>query len=146
MKEYWKYIENDASAMKRFFEAVVSSVEGMKYSEPDAYWKAYLTIHESIFGKHFNETLAKKAVAEMENVDGTDGEYWTLQQTTQVMNSNNLKYNPYDFYYVMNMLHSDFSKILGDDVKTYTEMTRAYIDDPDAEDSKVYCIWKARFM
>ena len=132
--------------MKSFFNAVVSSIEEMKYSEPKAYWKAYLTIHESIFGKHFNDTLAKKVVSEMENVDGTYGEHWSIQQTDSILTSQALKYNKYDFYYVMNMLHSDFSKVLGDDSKLYLEMAKAYIDDPDADDTKVYCIWKSRFM
>ena len=67
LKEYWSFIENDSSAMKRFFNAVVSSVEQMKYSEPDAYWKAFLTIHESIFGKHFNEDLANLNLSNLSN-------------------------------------------------------------------------------
>lgn len=145
-KELWQAIEGNPTLQKQFYDAVMKSVGEMRYSNQDAYIKAMLMMHESVFGKHFSENLAKHAVAEMENVDGSRGEHWTLAQTNQLLTSQNLKYNKYDFYYLLNMLHSDFSKILGEDSKTYLNMAKAYIDDPDAKDSKVYCIWKSRYM
>ena len=146
LKDYWKYVENDKAVMKRFYDAVVESVEEMKVFDEKAYWTAFYTIRESIFGKHFDEELAKWAVSEMHNVDGSKGEHWNMAQTNQLLSSQGLKYNKYDFYYVMNMLHSDFSKVLGEDSKIYLEMAKAYISDPDADDTKVYCAWKARYM
>lgn len=92
---------------------------------------------------HFDEHLAKKAVAEMENVDGSSGEHWTLEDTTKVMEQNGIKANKYDWYYLMNMLHSDYSKIWGDDVAQYVKFAKAYIEDPDAGEGKVFCLWKA---
>lgn len=92
---------------------------------------------------HFDEQLAKKAVAAMENVDGTNGEHWTLEDTTKIMEQNGIKANKYDWYYLMNMLHSDYSKIWGDDVAQYVKFAKAYIEDPDAGEGKVFCLWKA---
>lgn len=132
--------------MKKFFTAVVDAVEDMKDKDKYAYYKSYFTIHESIFGKHFNEELAKKAVSEMDNVDGTKGEHWNLQQTNSLATSAGAIYDKYDFYYVMNMLYSDFSDVLGNDANMYLKMTKAYLDDPDAKKEKAYCLWKARFF
>lgn len=129
-KELWQAMEGNPTLQKQFYEAVMKSVGEMRYSNQDAYIKAMLMLHESVFGKHFNENLSKHAVAEMDNVDGTKGEHWTLAQTTQLLNSNNLKYNKYDWYYLLNMLHSDFSKILGEDTKLYLNMAKAYQSRP----------------
>ncbi len=144
--EYWQALENNPVLQKQFFDAVMKSIGEMRYNNKDAYVKAMLIVHESIFGKHFNETLAKKAVEEMDNVDGSKGEHWTLAQTNQLLTAQKLNFNKYDFYYLMNMLHSDFSKVLGEDSKIYLSMAKAYIDDPDAKGTKVYCIWKSRYM
>lgn len=92
---------------------------------------------------HFDEHLAKKAVAEMENVDGSSGEHWTIEETTRVMEQNGIKVNKYDWYYLMNMLHSDYSNIWGEDVAQYVKFGKAYINDPDAGEGKVFCLWKA---
>lgn len=146
MTNYWLAIKDDPEKMKSFYDEVIESVEEMKSTNPKAYKKAMLEIHESIFGEHFDEDMALKAVAGMKNVDGTTGEHWTLEQTTSVLKQHDLGYNPYDFYYLMNMLYSDFSNVLGTDVGIYLKMAMAYIDDPDAEEGKVFEIWESRYM
>lgn len=148
MEKYWKYLQGNEQTMKRFFMAVIEAVEDMKERDEEAYYKSFFTIHESIFGKHFNEDLAKKAVSEMENVDGTTGEHWSMQQTNSLLASQNLDYNKCDFYYVVNMLYSDFSNVLGNDASMYLKMAKAYMDDPDAceGEGKAYCLWKSRFF
>ena len=146
MEEYWKYLQGNEKLMKSFFIAVIDAIKDMKEKDKYAYYKSYFTVHESIFGKHFSEEMAKTAVNEMINVDGTTGEHWNLQQTNSLLSSNNLTCNKYDFYYVMNMLYSDFSGIVGNDANIYLKMAKAYIDDPDASEGKVYCLWKIRFF
>jgi hypothetical protein len=146
MEEYWKYIKGNEQIMKNFFMAVIEAIEDMKKRDKFAYYSSYFTVHESIFGKHFNEELAKKAVSEMKNADGTIGEHWTLQQTSSLESSNGVSYDKYDFYYVMNMLYSDFCEVIGNDASTYFKLAKAYMDDPDASKDKAYCLWKARFF
>ena len=46
----------------------------------------------------------------------------------------------------MNMLYSDFTGVVGNDANIYLKMAKAYIDDPDASEGKVYCLWKIRFF
>lgn len=146
MQEYWKYLQGNEELMKKFFMAVSEAIEDMKDKDEYAYYKSYFTVHESIFGKHFNEELAKRAVSEMVNADGTKGEHWTIQQTNSLATTNGVTYDKYDFYYVMNMLYSDFSGVVGNDVNTYFKIAKAYIDDPDASEGKAFCLWKARFF
>ena len=146
MENLWKYLQGNEQLMKNFYDAVMNSIKDMEKGDKKAYYSAYLTVHESIFGKHFSEELAKKAVSKMENTDGTMGEHWTLQQTNSLLSSNGENYNKYDFYYVLNMLYSDFAGVIGNESGTYFKMAKAYLDDPDASSNKAYCLWKARFF
>lgn len=79
----------------------------------------------------------------MKNVDGTAGEHWTLEETTRVMDQNGIKANKYDWYYLLNMLHSDYSHLWGEDVAQYVKFAKAYINDPDAGTGKVFYLWRA---
>ena len=146
MEEYWKYLQGNEQTTKNFFMAVVEAIEDMKERDKDAYYKSYFTVHESIFGKHFSEELVKRAVSKMVNADGTSGEHWSMQQTSALASSNGVNANKYDFYYVMNMLYSDYCEVIGGDANTYLKMAKAYLDDPDASKDKAYCLWKARFF
>ena len=49
-------------------------------------------------------------------------------------------------HYLMNMLYSDFEGVLGDNADLYLKMACAYIDDPDADEGKVFRIWKSRYV
>ena len=91
------------------------------------------------------EELAKKAVAKMKNVDGTCGEHWTYEQTSQLADQQGIRCKA-DWYYVMNMLHSDFAEILGSDTNNYVRMAKAYINDPDASEGKVLDAWLAQML
>lgn len=78
----------------------------------------------------------------MKNVDGTHGAYWTYEQTSQLADQHGIECKG-DFYYVMNMLHSDFVEVLGNDTSNYVRMAKAYMCDPDAAESKVFDLWIA---
>lgn len=51
--------------------------------------------------------------------------------------------NKYDWYYLLNMLHSDYSHLWGEDVAQYVKFAKAYINDPDAGTGKVFYLWRA---
>jgi hypothetical protein len=87
---------------------------------------------------HFDEKLAKKAVARMKNVDGSTGEHWTWEQTTSVANQYGIKCYG-DWYYSLNMLWSDLSNVMGSDANTYAKMAKAmYFDDVDMVEGKLF--------
>lgn len=100
-------------------------------------------LHCVAYGPHFDEHLAKKAVAGMKNVDGTCGEHWTYEQTSQLADQQGITQKA-DWYYVMNMLYSDYSEIYGSDINMYIRVAKAYMRDPDAPEGKVFDLWLAQ--
>lgn len=62
-----------------------------------------------------------------------------------LLDGNRLTINEWDFYYLMNMLYSDYQEILGSDATNYVKMALAYVNDPDVDKGKVFRIWKSRF-
>lgn len=51
--------------------------------------KAYEMEH----GPHFDEEMARKAVSKMENVDGSRGPHWSLEETTTLANQHGINLN-----------------------------------------------------
>ena len=47
----------------------------------------------------------------MQNVDGTTGPHWTLEQTNQIMTQRGINCDPYQWWVAMNMVYSDYSKV-----------------------------------
>lgn len=79
----------------------------------------------------------------MKNVDGTCGEHWTYEQTSQLADQQGITQKT-DWYYVMNMLYSDYSEIYGSDINMYIRVAKAYMRDPDAPEGKVFDLWLAQ--
>lgn len=77
----------------------------------------------------------------MKYVDGTEGEHWDHEQTTNVARNNGIKfdtYNSWDWYYVMNMLYSDMCKIFGKDAGAYAKAAEAWLEDEDVAEGKAF--------
>lgn len=74
--------------------------------------KAYEMEH----GPHFNEEHARKAVMKMENEDGTRGPHWSLEETSALASQYGIslsgKFNRYDWFVALNMVYSDYYKVL----------------------------------
>lgn len=114
--------------------------------------KRKLELHEQMYGPHFNERCALKAVALMENEDGTIGQHWSLSETTTIaaqfgINLSTYKYNKYDWYVALNMIYSDYYKAIrsicnSDNVKYFVEFAKAWIDDKDIDDGKMWYYYK----
>ena len=47
-------------------------------------------------------------------------------------------FNAWDWYYVMNMLYSDFYPIIGTDTAMYIKMAKLWIMDKDVEQGKAW--------
>lgn len=91
---------------------------------------------ESVRAENYRNT----AVSKMKNVDGTIGEHWSMEQTNTIATQHGIDHKA-DFYYTINMLYSDFSKVLGSDSSTYVKLAKAYMLDPDADEGKVFNLW-----
>ena len=111
----------------------------LKLEDYNAYNNLKEKIYISLNGYHFNEELLKEATYCMKNDDDTEAPKWALEQTNSVAKSSNFKfdkYNEYDYNYVMNMLYSDYCKVLGDNYTSYAKMTDKFLNDKDAPEGK----------
>lgn len=104
--------------------------------------KAYEMEH----GPHFNEEHARKAVMKMENEDGTRGPHWSIEETTTLASQYGIsltgKYNRYDWYVALNMVYSDYYRVImnitgSNNTKHYVEFAKAWLNDKDIDEGKM---------
>lgn len=84
---------------------------------------------------HFTEESAKYAVAHMDNEDGTVGEHWNYITTSDVLRSKSLMFRQPDWYYVLNMMYSDYYDEEMDD-SYYIDLAIDFLKDKDAPEGK----------
>ena len=93
-----------------------------------------------------SEQAAKKWVSNMENADGTRGPHWTMDKTDEVRKQFSLSCDPLQFWVTMNMMYSDYCRVaekLGvNTVEFYVCMTKAFLEDPDAQPDKLARYWE----
>lgn len=114
--------------------------------------KSKLEQHEHSYGPHFNEECAHKAVKKMENEDGSKGPKWSLEEAERVaaqygVNLHGGKFNKYDWFVALNMIRSDFYRAVinmtgNDNVKHFVELTKAWLNDKDIEEGKMWFYFK----
>lgn len=122
-----------------FIDLAMKMLNVVKRYDEDMFNCLVLKLHVKLYGYHFSEHMAKHAVHAMKNYDGTTGEYWTIEQTTNLLNQQGLRINKYDWYYVLNMLHSDAGEVFRSDTNLYIKYAMAvYFKDVDSDDSKVF--------
>lgn len=84
---------------------------------------------------------AQMWVRGMHNADGSTGEHWSYDQTTQLMRQKGIDCDPAEFYAAINMLWSDYgmvAKKTGQDNADYwAEMAKAFLSDKDANPDKL---------
>ncbi|PWM78692.1 MAG: hypothetical protein DBY32_04215 [Phascolarctobacterium sp.] len=139
-KEFIKAVSGNAEKEEELKEIVCDAVEKIKHYCPEEFWATVYKMHCVAYGPHFDEKLARMAVGKMRNVDGSAGEHWTIEQTSQIADQYGIVHKA-DWYYVMNMLYSDFAQVIGNDSNTYAKMAKAYMQDPDAPEGKVLNLW-----
>lgn len=105
--------------------------------------KAYEMEH----GPHFNEEHARKTAMKMENEDGTRGPHWSLEETSALASQYGIslsgKFNRYDWFVALNMVYSDYYKVLlnitgSNNIKHYIEFAKAWLNDKDIDEGKMW--------
>lgn len=143
LKEYMSKVASEPIKRQELEEVICDAIEKLQKHCPEMFWETAYKLHCIVYGPHFDEYLAKKAVGKMKNVDGTLGEHWSMEQTNAIADQHDIEHKC-DFYYVMNMLYSDFYNVLGNDAGTYARMSKAYMCDPDAPEGKPFEVWLAQ--
>lgn len=113
----------------------------LELAHPHYYWGVIHELHELINGPHFDETMAYWAVSQMKNEDGTEGEHWSVEETTSVASSEGIsltKFNKWDWYYTLNMIYSDYYNVVGTSTNMYIQLAKAWIMDKDAVEGKAF--------
>ena len=90
---------------------------------------------------NFGEEEAREWVAQM-----SPAARWTMEQTTAVMQARGYNHRPCEFWAVMNMLASDYGKVMAkynaDKPEVWADMADAWITDPDARPHKTGLYWR----
>lgn len=142
-KEYLAAVAGNPEKEEKIKEIACEAIEKIKMYCPEEFWATVYKLHCVAYGPHFDEKLAKMAVAKMRNVDGTTGEHWSMEQANSLADQYGVKHKA-DWYYTMNMLYSDFSQVIGSDAGSYAKLAKAYMQDPDAPEGKVLNSWLAQ--
>ena len=140
-----KNTPNSKEVMTEWQDIIIRLMNELKGMNPNVYQRFYDKFYRSVFGDHFSEELAMKAVMNMENIDGSKGEHWTIEQTTSVAKQYGVvfgTFNKYDWYYVLNMMYSDYYKLFNSSTDTYVKLAKAWLEDPDVEEGKAYRYYK----
>lgn len=135
LKEKFEYLEEHP-------EKMVIALEELSEDYPH---KVEIAVNMAIQGKHLSEEILEKAIEGMDFVDDTSP--WTLTQTNEVAKSigidfDDVKYNQYDFNFMMNWYLSDMAEIWGSDATKYGKYARFMLEnDPDNEnpEERAYC-------
>ena len=131
-KELLKYATDE-----QLREFVKDSLTMIKETNHDLYEELELHLYKEMYGCHFNEWMLNKATKGMLNEDGTTGPHWSLEQTNSVAKQYGItfnNYNEYDWNYVMNLIYSDFYKVIPTDIQSYVKFAKAFIEDKDVVD------------
>lgn len=127
-----KIIENGKHTDMEYLEYLLDDfVHELKAENYTKYKSLELDLYKMAYGEHLNEELALEWVSEMENKDGTRGQHWSVDQTSQYAG----EFNKWDWYAVMNMMYSDYYNQKFD-TNTYIELAKDWLKDKDVGDSK----------
>lgn len=117
--------------MKCLEKMLVSMIDDLKISDKDEYKAVEYKLYNMVYGDHLSEDIAKTWVSRMDNKDGSKGEHWSIDQTSQYAENR----DKYDFYAVLNMMYSDYFNPRFDN-SVYVQMAKDWIDDEDVPQGK----------
>ncbi len=84
---------------------------------------------------HFDRETAEYVVCKMKNADGTTGEHWDYDTAKKVMHENGYTFECGDWYYVLNMMYSDYHCAEKTD-EYYIKLACQFLSDVDAPKGK----------
>lgn len=126
--------DGSIESMEKLTHKIDHFVEEVREHEPELVNK-FLTKVDLLLNPHFTRESAQLAVSEMKNKDGSTGAHWPYETTEKVLYSQHLDYDESDWYYVLNMIYSDYYKSgRSDDV--YIELAKDFLSDADAPEGK----------
>lgn len=135
-----KYIdEASEDDMHKLTHKMDSFIEEVREYHPEIVDNFLMKV-DLILNPNFTKETAEYAVSKMKNKDGSIGEHWDYDTTTKVLNNKKYDFKPCDWYYVLNMIYSDYYKS-GRSDDTYIELAHDFLADNDAPEHKAKRYW-----
>ncbi|MCQ2911416.1 MAG: hypothetical protein MJ244_04425 [Clostridia bacterium] len=138
-------LPNSIELMKEWDDILDYYLDIFKEKDKETYTNLMDELFVSIHGEHLTEEMAHNAVSKMMNEDGTSGEHYTMDLSKLLAERNGITWNDfnmYDWYYVLNMVYSDYYKVFGNDDNMYIKLALAWLNDKDISDGKAYRYFK----
>lgn len=90
----------------------------------------------------------KKWEKHLENADGTTGKHFDIDQVRQVAQQLGVRFDEFSpelLTAIVNMMYSDYCKVLGGDLMIYVKLAKAFLEDDDFDgtpEEKAYLYYK----
>ena len=136
---------NYIELMKEWDDILDYYLEIFKEKDKETYINLMDELFVSINGEHLTEEMSQKAVSKMKNEDGTQGEHFSLDLSKVLAERNGVTwkdFNIFDWYYVLNMVYSDYYKLFGNEDSMYIKLALAWLNDKDIPEGKAYRYFK----
>lgn len=138
-----KYIEKigenrNIEDMEKLGDMLSEIIYDIKEEHPEIYKKYKMELYEMAYGKKISEDMAEKWVKDMKPV----GMHWTMEETTNAMQSLNYNFDKVDFFVVANMMYNDYYDLVKEDETLALKLTKDWLSDVDVKEDKLYCYWK----
>lgn len=130
-----KYLTSSkVEKMEHLTDKIDRFVEEVKINNKELAHEFLMKV-DLLLNPNFTKETAKYAVSRMMNKDGSKGEHWDYETTSKVVELKNLNFEKADFYYVLNLIYSDYYKPNRSD-DTYIELACDFLCDIDAPEDK----------
>jgi hypothetical protein len=133
--------DGDIETMEHLTHKVDHFVEEVREKHPEMV-EHFLIKVDLLLNPYFSKESSKYAVSKLKNKDGTTGEHWNKETTDRVLEAKGYDFNYCDWYYVLNMIYSDYYKS-GRSDDTYIELAYDFLEDKDAPEDKAKRYYKA---
>lgn len=120
----------DMECLKDIFTNAMSELKDIN---PSKYKEYKIKLKGMAYNYEIDEELAKEIVDNMKPL----GEYWSIEEVSNANGEDNHRIE--DVYVVMNSLANDYKDVISlDDTDTYVRLARAWLDDEDGKEHKVW--------
>lgn len=122
--------KEDMECLKDIFTNAMSELKDIN---PSKYKEYKIKLKGMAYNYEIDEELAKEIVSNMKPL----GEYWSIEEVSNANGEDNHRIE--DVYVVMNSLANDYKDVISlDDTDTYVRLARAWLDDEDGKEHKVW--------
>ena len=130
-----KIVENGKQEdMEKLSDMLAEIIYKMKELHHELYEKYKDCLYELAEGKIVSEDMAHEWVEDMQPI----GEHWTMEETTNAMNSLGYKDREIDYYVTANMIYNDYYELVKDNEELALKMAHSWLNDSDAKEGKLY--------